>query len=108
MEERWRAQITLDLTAISENLNLAKSSQLRLRHKALFKYAAGLKKQRNWIAHSYELPDSRLSWEMVWKTVNFKFKDVLLPQLNHAINREEKDMSVSKEGYKDPENDQMK
>lgn len=78
-------QITLDLTAILENLNFGKLFLLRLKRKTLFEYAAGLKKQRNWIIHGSDLPKSRLRWKEVWITANSKLEDNLLPQLNHAI-----------------------
>ena len=65
-EQRWRAKVILDLTAISENLNISKPLFLRSKYKTLFSTVSELKKQRNWIIHQYGLPQSQLNWKEMW------------------------------------------
>lgn len=75
---------------VSENLNLSRSCQLREEYKALFEYAAVLKKQRNLIVHQYEVQHARLNWKKVWTTINSNLEDALLPELNNVIEKENK------------------
>ena len=56
----------MDLNAMSENMNLSKSSRLRAEHKTLFDIVDRVKKQRNMISHKYGLYGVKLDWDGVW------------------------------------------
>jgi hypothetical protein len=78
-----------ELCAISENLELKKSSPLRGKYQELFQIASALRGQRNVLTHQYGLPTAEIDWALVWATLDSHLENTLIPPLDKAIEEEE-------------------
>jgi hypothetical protein len=75
--------------AVSENLKISKTSELR-KYEKLFEEARQLRSHRDLIVHTYGLPKSYLKWNIIWRIVNSRLQNKLLPELEDAIEKERK------------------